>query len=1031
MAKNKKKPSNAQKRAAARRRQNEDQISRKRNANAIVTNSVAHPVVPLSSQRREIIFQLLQQAANQSLHVGEKRFLITFHWWQKWCRIVDFKPRQLILSSFYMEPSAESDSSYHENRMEDGEMGEMDAHTVPSIDNVVLLRGMDDANRNLDDLVGAPLRTNLEEYRDFVLAPQEVWDAFCCWYGGGPTIARFVVSKSVRDQDKSTTINRVQIYPELEVESESMEMDEECNDLSQHLTELVDESLEVKQLDPSALQHQDALTIRSKEDDRNENLETHSLAEGQSLSLQRKSLSNEGVQLKSCIVCRSTSEAVKRCGRCRRVYYCTVDCQGSHWKYHRTVCSKLEKAFGILNQADPKELLIDQEMNKLPKELQLLWRNPIAFERRGKVGLRNLGNTCFLNSALQCLSHMHVLTNYFLSTRFQQDLNRDNPLGTGGELALVYNDLIRELWFGSTSQLSPIALKRAIARFAPQFSGYQQQDAQELLAYMLDGLHEDLNRIKQKPYTEVQESDGKLEDAIVADEAWRRHLLRNDSIFVDHIQGQFKSTVVCPVCSKVSITFDPYNCIQLELPTQTTRILDVIVVSDDAAQENELHACHFTRYAVQVIKKQCAQALCQEVSEVCGIAASRLVLADVYQSTIFRLIRDTDRISSISDGDRIVAYEMSSISSTTSNEKPPSPINIDVDHEETKYSGKPDTDMDSRYIGFLYHQIYETFDLLRSFSRLAGIPLMFAFDENTTCLDALHHWSRILSTYIVQQKSSENPYKSQLSPAMLAPHIFVASSEGYVSQGRSVPASESVLFLEYLHSVERKYITVSGAHASSPGPFFLVLVWLSELLEPNPSTCYRPEVDEIKDHKSVQALHGSKSLGSNNETITLDACFKNFIKPETLDDANLWYCASCKAHRQAHKRIEIWKVPDILILSLKRFEYRNETLRDKLSVDVEFPLENLNMRPYCLQALDPNAANHFNRSLDYDLFAVSNHFGGMSFGHYTACAKNSWQSRGEDPPCWYYFDDGVVEMMSNDRIKSNSAYILFYQRKST
>lgn len=51
--------------------------------------------------------------------------------------------------------------------------------------------------------------------------------------------------------------------------------------------------------------------------------------------------------------------------------------------------------------------------------------------------------------------------------------------------------------------VSPRAFKAKIAAFAPQFSGYQQHDSQEFLAFLLDGLHEDINRIQQKPYIEV------------------------------------------------------------------------------------------------------------------------------------------------------------------------------------------------------------------------------------------------------------------------------------------------------------------------------------------------------------------------------------------------------------------------------------------------------------------------------------------------------------------------------------------------
>ena len=52
-------------------------------------------------------------------------------------------------------------------------------------------------------------------------------------------------------------------------------------------------------------------------------------------------------------------------------------------------------------------------------------------------------------------------------------------------------------------------LQYAVGRFAPQFSGYQQQDSQELMAFLLDGLHEDLNRIKKKPYVELKDANNR------------------------------------------------------------------------------------------------------------------------------------------------------------------------------------------------------------------------------------------------------------------------------------------------------------------------------------------------------------------------------------------------------------------------------------------------------------------------------------------------------------------------------------------
>lgn len=315
---------------------------------------------------------------------------------------------------------------------------------------------------------------------------------------------------------------------------------------------------------------------------------------------------------KVCGACKKTATTLKRCGGCQMVWYCGTPCQTSHWKYHKAVCrSSLP--------GDEKEATILEELEG---------------ERRGKMGLRNLGNTCFMNSALQCLSHTEIITRYFLSNEYLKDINKDNPLGTGGNLATEYDNLLKELWFGTTPSTSPGNFKRAVGRFAPQFSGFQQHDSQELLAYILDGLHEDLNRIKHKPYTEVKESDGSTEDAIVAKEAWDRHLLRNDSIFVDTVQGQFKSTVVCPVCSKKSITFDPFNCIQLELPMQQTRRLEAIFVPLQGVM---------TRYAVEVSKKGAVLDLKAAVSKLCGVPSSRMLAADIYQSMTYRVIGYADQ----------------------------------------------------------------------------------------------------------------------------------------------------------------------------------------------------------------------------------------------------------------------------------------------------------------------------------------------------------------------------------------------------
>lgn len=100
-------------------------------------------------------------------------------------------------------------------------------------------------------------------------------------------------------------------------------------------------------------------------------------------------------------------------------------------------------------------------------------------------------------------------TEYFLRGQYLKEINLSNPLGTKGELSRSYGKLIAKMWFDRDSSTAPSALKQAIGRFQPMFSGYDQHDSGELISYLLDGLHEDLNRVMKKPYVETKDYDGR------------------------------------------------------------------------------------------------------------------------------------------------------------------------------------------------------------------------------------------------------------------------------------------------------------------------------------------------------------------------------------------------------------------------------------------------------------------------------------------------------------------------------------------
>jgi ubiquitin carboxyl-terminal hydrolase 4/11/15 len=139
---------------------------------------------------------------------------------------------------------------------------------------------------------------------------------------------------------------------------------------------------------------------------------------------------------------------------------------------------------------------------------------------------------------------------------YTDELNVDNPLGMHGQIAKAFGTTVEALWSSAGQSYSPKLLKGQTGRFAPQFAGYGQHDTQEFIAFLLDGLHEDLNRIIKKPYIEKPDwkaGGGDRQLAELGKECWDGYKKRNDSVIVDLFQGQLQSTLVCPECNKVSV----------------------------------------------------------------------------------------------------------------------------------------------------------------------------------------------------------------------------------------------------------------------------------------------------------------------------------------------------------------------------------------------------------------------------------------------------------------------------------------------
>ena len=184
----------------------------------------------------------------------------------------------------------------------------------------------------------------------------------------------------------------------------------------------------------------------------------------------------------------------------------------------------------------------------------------------GLCGSENLGNTCFMNSSIACLSNCTELTTFFLSKDYRNYLNKSNKNGLKGKLADAWYKLLKNYWKTDKDYGNPIDIKNLVAKKYKKFESSEQQDANEFITLFLELLSEDLNEIKNKKYVQLKEQRLNETDIECAKRFWEVHLNRNNSVITELFCGLNKSTITCPVCKYKSITYDPFNSISLLIP---------------------------------------------------------------------------------------------------------------------------------------------------------------------------------------------------------------------------------------------------------------------------------------------------------------------------------------------------------------------------------------------------------------------------------------------------------------------------------
>uniref|UniRef100_A0A1I7YQ44 ubiquitinyl hydrolase 1 n=1 Tax=Steinernema glaseri TaxID=37863 RepID=A0A1I7YQ44_9BILA len=159
------------------------------------------------------------------------------------------------------------------------------------------------------------------------------------------------------------------------------------------------------------------------------------------------------------------------------------------------------------------------------------------------------------------------------------------------------------------------------------------------------------------------------------------------------------------------------------------------------------------------------------------------------------------------------------------------------------------------------------------------------------------------------------------------------------------------------------------------------------------------------------------AISPSENNVDISKCFDLFTREEKLGEDNLSSCSQCKEKRQCSKKLDLWKLPDTLIVHLKRFQYTSSNTCEKLNYPVKFPVRGFDLTDRVLEKSG--------KEYVYDLIAISDHSGGLEGGHYTAVGLNNGK--------WYKFDDSSASELGDlpDEMPSRGAYMLFYQRRDT
>ncbi|XP_048836704.1 ubiquitin carboxyl-terminal hydrolase 16 isoform X2 [Brienomyrus brachyistius] len=611
-------------------------------------------------------------------------------------------------------------------------------------------------------------------------------------------------------------------------------------------------------------------------------------------------------------------------------------------------------------------------------------------------GLSNLGNTCFFNAVVQNLSQTRLFR------KVLKDILDDKPtvsitpdtstklepisiqLEQPGSLTVAMSNLLNEIQETEKSVITPKDLFTQVCKKAARFKGFQQQDSQELLRYLLDGMRAEETKRYSLGISAALKTSGKDAESEELKKMIKEYEKNGaPKNFVDQVfGGELTSTVMCKECKTVSLVTEIFLDLSLPVSDEAYRKKNQKKVTqkpgEDRKPDSTMPAAHMDDDALSGVGSKYQQKKAKKQAK--------------------RQAKNQRRQQKLSGKTLFTSEDL------------PEPKEGEGGALQRE-GGEPEAEEPGERPGETGNS-ENTEEQLESDDPPRGA---------------------VLEPETVTVSSAKNPFEALSED----PDMGEENEDG--GETNEGETNEGDDLAEELHSLSLNtaFVTPDDVELDLEDGDPPVNTQEYTVVNQDPSMAFSslasraaPEKEECSIYSCLYQFTEVENLTKSNSLLCV-TCSKCQTKP--ADGARK------KVYTDGLKQMLVSLLPPVLTLHLKRFQQVGYSVC-KVNRHVHFP-QILDLAPFC-SVNCKNLAEGVTQVL-YALYGVVEHSGTMRSGHYTAYVKarlssqsaavNGLTARGDPEPekgSWYHISDTSIQPVPESKVQSSQAYLLFYERIS-